>query len=81
MDAPLTTVIGGELVELPGTIAGIRTGMTSEQAAAFGREIEHVPAADLPVALVHWALPARPTRRTRPCSAASPAAKTSAPAP
>lgn len=56
MDATLKTVIGGNLVELPGTIATIRATMPPDQAEAFDREIEHVPAADLPTALVRWAL-------------------------
>lgn len=56
MDATLKTVIGGELVELPGTIAAVRAIMDAGQAAEFDREIEHVPAAELPAALVRWAL-------------------------
>ncbi|WP_434598042.1 hypothetical protein [Streptomyces sp. A5-4] len=56
MDATLKTVIGGTLVELPGTIATIRATMPPGQAEAFDREIEHVPAVDLPAALVRWAL-------------------------
>ncbi|MFI8437886.1 hypothetical protein ACIGJO_29915 [Streptomyces sp. NPDC079020] len=56
MDASFRTVIDGELVELPCTIAAIRAGMTPDQAAAFDREIDHVPAPELPVTLVHWAL-------------------------
>ncbi len=56
MDATLKTVIDGNLVELPGTIATIRATMPPDQAAVFDREIEHVPAADLPTALVRWAL-------------------------
>ncbi|WEB45404.1 hypothetical protein MOV08_43050 [Streptomyces yunnanensis] len=56
MDATLKTVIGGELVELPGTIAAIRATMTTDQATEFDREIEHLPAAELPAALVRWAL-------------------------
>ncbi|MFJ2819463.1 hypothetical protein [Streptomyces sp. NPDC087294] len=56
MDATLKTVINGELVELPGTIAAVRAAMDTDQAAEFDREIEHVPAAELPAALVRWAL-------------------------
>ncbi|MEU9983723.1 hypothetical protein [Streptomyces sp. NPDC050856] len=56
MDATLKTVIDGKLVELPGTIAAIRATMDAGQAAEFDREIEHVPAAELPAALVRWAL-------------------------
>ncbi|MFB7631960.1 hypothetical protein ACFC0M_13565 [Streptomyces sp. NPDC056149] len=56
MDATLKTVIDGELVELPGTIAALRASMTADRAAAFDREIEHLPAAELPAALVRWAL-------------------------
>ncbi|MFC9431916.1 hypothetical protein [Streptomyces sp. NPDC056987] len=56
MDATLKTVVAGRLIELPGTIAAIRATMDTEQAADFDREIEHLPAADLPAALVRWAL-------------------------
>ncbi|MFE0764167.1 hypothetical protein [Streptomyces smyrnaeus] len=56
VDATLKTVIDGELVELPGTIAGIRATMDPEQAAEFDRQIEHVPAHQLPAALASWAL-------------------------
>ncbi|MEV8289701.1 hypothetical protein [Streptomyces niveus] len=48
MDATLMTVIGGELVELPGAIAAVRATMDADRAAEFDREIEHVPAAELP---------------------------------
>ncbi|MEU3188670.1 hypothetical protein ABZ707_31405 [Streptomyces sp. NPDC006923] len=56
MDATFKTVIGGEVVELPGTIAAVRASMDAGRAAEFDREIEHVPAADLPAVLVRWAL-------------------------
>ncbi|MER5771021.1 hypothetical protein [Streptomyces sp. NPDC001985] len=64
MDATLKTSIGGELVELPGTIAAIRAAiravMSADRAADFEREIEHLPVADLPSALVRWALAVTP---------------------
>jgi microcompartment protein CcmL/EutN len=60
MDATLKTSIGGQLVELPGTIAAIRAAMGEAEAAAFDREIEHLPVADLPAALVRWALAGTP---------------------
>ncbi|MFJ2649705.1 hypothetical protein ACIO1C_23650 [Streptomyces sp. NPDC087420] len=56
MDTTLKTVIGGELVELPGTIAAVRATMDAGRAAEFNREIEHAPAAELPATLVRWAL-------------------------
>nr|WTA00186.1 hypothetical protein OH820_35125 [Streptomyces sp. NBC_00857] len=56
MDATLKTVIGGRLVELPGTIAAIRATLDVDRALEFDREIEHVPAAELHAALVRWAL-------------------------
>ncbi|GAA3753828.1 hypothetical protein [Streptomyces tremellae] len=56
MDATLKTVIDGNLIEVPGTIATIRATMDAARAAEFDREIEHVPASDLPAALVRWAL-------------------------
>ncbi|MFH8630769.1 hypothetical protein ACH4CC_12970 [Streptomyces lydicus] len=43
-------------MELPGTIAAVRATTDADQAAEFDRDIEHVPAAELPVALVRWAL-------------------------
>ncbi|MEV0282432.1 hypothetical protein AB0I22_39610 [Streptomyces sp. NPDC050610] len=56
MDAILKTVIGGELVELPGTIAGVRAALDAEQAGEFDREVEHAPATELPLVVVRWAL-------------------------
>jgi hypothetical protein len=56
VDTTLKTVIDGELVELPGTIAAVRATMDAGQAAEFDRDIENVPAAELPAALVRWAL-------------------------
>ncbi|MFH8410966.1 hypothetical protein ACH4FX_40275 [Streptomyces sp. NPDC018019] len=56
MDATLKTVIGGEIVELPGTIAAVRARLDDVRAAEFDRHIEHVPAGELPTALVRWAL-------------------------
>ncbi|MEV0282121.1 hypothetical protein AB0I22_37910 [Streptomyces sp. NPDC050610] len=48
MDTTLKTVIGGELVELAGTIAGVSAVLDAEQAGEF----EHAPATDLPLVLV-----------------------------
>ncbi|MEV8395071.1 MULTISPECIES: hypothetical protein [unclassified Streptomyces] len=56
MDATLKTVVAGRLVELPGTIVAIRATMDADRATEFDREIEHLPAAELPAALVRWAL-------------------------
>ncbi|MEV0281706.1 hypothetical protein AB0I22_35705 [Streptomyces sp. NPDC050610] len=57
MDATLKTVIGGELVELPGTIAGVRAALPPpERRDEFDREIAHAPATELPLVLVRWAL-------------------------
>ncbi|GAA0416931.1 hypothetical protein [Streptomyces luteireticuli] len=56
MDVTMKTVIGGELVELPGTIAGIRSALDEEQLRDFDKEIPHLPTAELPAALVRWAL-------------------------
>ncbi|MFJ1751138.1 hypothetical protein ACIOJD_33660 [Streptomyces sp. NPDC088116] len=56
MDATLKTVIGGQLVELPGTIAAIRATLDTDRILEFDREIAHVPAAELHAALVRWAL-------------------------
>ncbi|MFJ8697210.1 hypothetical protein [Streptomyces roseolilacinus] len=52
----MRTVIAGQLVELPGTIAAIRAALDEDRARAFDAEIPHVPVADLPIALARWAL-------------------------
>lgn len=52
MHATLKTVIGGELMELPGAIAAVRATMDEDRAAEFDRDIEHLPAAELPAAPV-----------------------------
>ncbi|MEV6106040.1 hypothetical protein AB0M28_15175 [Streptomyces sp. NPDC051940] len=49
-------MLGGELVELPGTIAGIRAALGPAELARFEGEIEHTPVADLPAVLARWAL-------------------------
>ncbi|MEV8426260.1 hypothetical protein [Streptomyces niveus] len=46
----------GRRLEEPGTIAAVRAAMDAGRVAEFDREIEHVPAAELPAALVRWAL-------------------------
>ncbi|MFD7922493.1 hypothetical protein ACFV3R_25115 [Streptomyces sp. NPDC059740] len=56
MDATLKTVVGGELVELPGTIATVRQTLDDDQAQAFDAEVEHAAAADLPAVVARWAL-------------------------
>lgn len=52
----MRTVIAGRLVELPGTIAAIRAALDEVRVKEFDAEIQHVPVADLPVALARWAL-------------------------
>ncbi|MCM2394404.1 hypothetical protein [Streptomyces albipurpureus] len=52
-----TTVIGGELVEIPATIEGIRATLSPERAAEFDLVIAHTHAAKLPQVLADWALP------------------------
>ncbi|MCH0539807.1 hypothetical protein I3F58_09565 [Streptomyces sp. MUM 203J] len=52
----MRTVIAGQLVELPGTIAAIRAALDESRAEEFDAEIPHVPVAELPLALARWAL-------------------------
>ncbi|MEU3448579.1 hypothetical protein AB0H29_15345 [Streptomyces thermolilacinus] len=52
----MRTVIAGQLVELPGTIAAIRAALDEDRVKVFDAEIPHVPVADLPLALARWAL-------------------------
>ncbi|GAA4908354.1 hypothetical protein ACFPM3_12660 [Streptomyces coeruleoprunus] len=49
-------MIAGQLVELPGTIAAIRAALDEDRAKEFDAEILNAPVADLPMALVRWAL-------------------------
>lgn len=55
--ATWTTVIGGEPVEIPATIEGIRATLSPAQAEAFDGEIARTPAQDLHRVLARWALP------------------------
>lgn len=55
-EATFKTIIGGELVELPATIAGIRETLPEERRAEFDNEVEHTPGSDLLRVLTHWAL-------------------------
>ena len=43
MDATLKTVIRGRLMELPGTVAGVRATMEAGHAEEFDRTVEDVP--------------------------------------
>lgn len=56
VEPTLKTVIGGEPVELPGSIAGIRAHLDDDQAGDFDHEVEHAAADQLPVVLARWAL-------------------------
>ncbi|MEW1551871.1 hypothetical protein [Streptomyces tsukubensis] len=53
-----TTVIGGELVEVPATIEGIRATLSPERAAEFDLVVARTHASKLPQVLADWALPA-----------------------
>ncbi|GLF99861.1 hypothetical protein [Streptomyces yaizuensis] len=53
-----TTVIGGELLEIPATIEGIRATLSPERAAEFDRVVARTHASKLPQVLADWALPA-----------------------
>ncbi|SOD67098.1 hypothetical protein SAMN06297387_12866 [Streptomyces zhaozhouensis] len=53
----MTTYVGGDPVEIPATIAGVRAALTEDQRAAFDEEIAHTHALELPHVLIRWALP------------------------
>ncbi|MFI5617983.1 hypothetical protein [Streptomyces sp. NPDC051567] len=54
----LRTVIDGEWVTLPGTLAEIRAGLAPEELPVFEEEIETAALEDLPRVAARWALPA-----------------------
>jgi hypothetical protein len=56
MHPTLKTHIGGELVELPGTIAAVRQQLPVEDIAEFDHEVENAPAHQLTAILARWAL-------------------------
>ncbi|NJQ13487.1 hypothetical protein [Streptomyces bohaiensis] len=56
MHPTLKTMVNGELIELPGTIATIRPTVPPELRDQFDTEVETAPAAQLPTVLVRWAL-------------------------
>lgn len=58
MHPTLKTMIGGELVELPGTIATIRPTVPADRRAEFDAEVETAAADQLPAVLARWALTA-----------------------
>ncbi|MFJ4774266.1 hypothetical protein ACIP88_35025 [Streptomyces uncialis] len=55
--ATWTTVIGGELVEIPATLEGVRATLSPERAEEFDLVIARTHAARLPQVLADWALP------------------------
>ncbi|MER6915144.1 hypothetical protein ABT354_25995 [Streptomyces sp. NPDC000594] len=53
----LRTRIGGRIVDLPGTLDGIRDSLPEDQRAAFDREIGSAPLLDVPLIAARWGLP------------------------
>jgi hypothetical protein len=53
----LKTVVGGVLVELPGTIADIRAALPEHQRAEFTEAIESAPVNEVGRIAARWALP------------------------
>ncbi|WP_439674105.1 hypothetical protein [Embleya sp. MST-111070] len=49
------TTVGGRLVVLPATIAGIRAALPEDRRDAFTKEIENTPARDMHLTLYRWA--------------------------
>ncbi|PJN38689.1 hypothetical protein CG747_21580 [Streptomyces sp. CB02959] len=60
--ATWTTVVDGELVEIPATIDGIHAVLPEVDRAAFEAEVRRTPAQDLHRVLARWALPAAAER-------------------
>ncbi|GCE01580.1 hypothetical protein [Embleya hyalina] len=57
-DPVLITHIGGELVELPGSLGGIRAGLPDDAAReAFDAEIDAAPLTQVPLIAARWGLP------------------------
>ncbi|MFE5326044.1 hypothetical protein ACFRCG_06530 [Embleya sp. NPDC056575] len=57
-DPVLITHIGGELVELPGSLGGIRAGLSDDTAhEAFDAEIDAAPLTQVPLIAARWGLP------------------------
>ncbi|MFX4293609.1 hypothetical protein [Streptomyces bohaiensis] len=56
MHPTLKTIVGGEVVELPGTIATIRPTIPADQREQFEREVETAAVDQLPAVLAKWAL-------------------------
>ncbi|MFI1865238.1 hypothetical protein [Streptomyces jumonjinensis] len=53
----LRTIIGGETVDLPGTLEGIRDSLPEDQRADFEREIWSAPLAEVPLIAARWGRP------------------------
>ncbi|WP_445401291.1 hypothetical protein ACSMX9_08515 [Streptomyces sp. LE64] len=53
----LRTVIGGQAVDLPASLDGIRAALPEEQREAFDREVGAAPIADVPLIAARWSLP------------------------
>ncbi|MCS0639113.1 hypothetical protein NX801_26410 [Streptomyces sp. LP05-1] len=51
-----TTYVRGERTELPSTINAIRAALPAGRRAAFDAEIGEIPAEDLSLTLMRWAL-------------------------
>jgi hypothetical protein len=57
-DPVLITHIGGELVELPGSLGGIRAGLPDDAAReAFDKEISAAPIGQVAQIAARWGLP------------------------
>ncbi|MEV0261475.1 hypothetical protein AB0I49_09030 [Streptomyces sp. NPDC050617] len=56
--ATWTTRVGGQPMEIPATIEGIRATLGTADAEAYDAEIGRTPAQDLHRVLARWALPA-----------------------
>ncbi|MGW6457206.1 hypothetical protein ACWF94_15020 [Streptomyces sp. NPDC055078] len=55
-----TTRIGGEFVEIPATINGVRAALPESERAAFDAEVGSTPAGQLQLVLANWSLSTTP---------------------
>ncbi|GCD99682.1 hypothetical protein [Embleya hyalina] len=53
----LRTRIGGEFVDLPGSIGSIRASLPEDRRAAFDAAIDEAPLMEVPLIAARWGLP------------------------
>ncbi|MYW00221.1 hypothetical protein [Streptomyces sp. SID3343] len=53
----LRTRIAGQVVDLPGTLGGIRASLPEDQRAEFDRAVDEAPLLEVPLVAARWGLP------------------------